>query len=83
MPVFFGLAGQQAAEARGFVSNFERLLVAVDRSASGHLASRLAGLLAGVRRIPTTVLPVENGLEERRKLVYTLNGEGRETEPPP
>ncbi|MDB6090757.1 MAG: sodium/hydrogen exchanger [Gammaproteobacteria bacterium] len=43
-------------EARGFVSNLERLLVAVDSSYSGQLASRLVGLLAGVRQIPTTAL---------------------------
>jgi Kef-type K+ transport system membrane component KefB/nucleotide-binding universal stress UspA family protein len=50
---------REVAEARGFVSNVERLLVAVDRSPSGRLASRLVGLLAGNRRIPTTVLPVD------------------------
>jgi nucleotide-binding universal stress UspA family protein len=38
------------------VSNIERLLVAVDATPSGKLASRLIGLLAGARRIPTTVL---------------------------
>jgi Kef-type K+ transport system membrane component KefB/nucleotide-binding universal stress UspA family protein len=43
-------------EARGFVSKLERLLLAVDSSYSGQLASRLAGLLAGVRQIPTTAL---------------------------
>jgi Kef-type K+ transport system membrane component KefB/nucleotide-binding universal stress UspA family protein len=43
-------------EVRGFVSNVERLLVAVDSSYSGQLASRLVGLLAGVRQIPTTAL---------------------------
>ena len=43
-------------EARGFVSNVERLLLAVDSSYSGQLASRLVGLLAGVRQIPTTAL---------------------------
>ena len=43
-------------EAQGFVRHIERLLLAVDESPSGRLASRLAGLLAGVRRIPTTVL---------------------------
>lgn len=55
---------REAMEARGFVSNFERLLVAVDRSATGRLASRLVGLLAGARRLPTTVLPVEEDLSE-------------------
>src|SRR5262249_38837155 len=34
-------------EARGFVTSIERLLVAVDESENGRLASRLAGLLAG------------------------------------
>lgn len=43
-------------EAQGFVPNIERLLVAVDASPSGQLASRLIGLLAGARRIPTTVM---------------------------
>jgi len=43
-------------EAKGFVPNIERLLVAVDASPSGQFASRLVGLLAGARRIPTTVI---------------------------
>jgi Kef-type K+ transport system membrane component KefB/nucleotide-binding universal stress UspA family protein len=43
-------------DERGFVSHVERLLVAVDSSYSGQLASRLVGLLAGVRQIPTTAL---------------------------
>src|SRR5229473_3268761 len=43
-------------DARGFVSNIERLLVAVDASPSGQFASRLVGLLAGARGIPATVI---------------------------
>ena len=43
-------------EATGFVANIERMLVAVDASPSGQLASRLAGLIAGVRRLTTTVI---------------------------
>ncbi len=43
-------------EEKGFVSNLERLLLAVDSSANGRLASRLAGLVAGQRGLPTTVL---------------------------
>jgi Kef-type K+ transport system membrane component KefB/nucleotide-binding universal stress UspA family protein len=46
-------------ETKGFVSNIERLLVAVDASPSGKFASRLIGLLAGARRIPTTVLHLD------------------------
>ena len=46
-------------EAKGFVPNLERLLLAVDESPTGKLASRLAGLIAGTRGMPTTVLPLE------------------------
>jgi Kef-type K+ transport system membrane component KefB/nucleotide-binding universal stress UspA family protein len=45
-------------EAQGFVTNLERLLVAVDDSANGKFASRLAGLLASERGLPVTVLHV-------------------------
>jgi nucleotide-binding universal stress UspA family protein len=47
---------REESEARGFVSNVERFLVAVDASPSGQFASRVIGLLAGARRTPTTVL---------------------------
>jgi Kef-type K+ transport system membrane component KefB len=50
-------------EAKGFVANLERLLIAVDESANGRFASRLAGLLAGVRGIPASVLHV--GMDTR------------------
>src|SRR5215813_6330594 len=54
-------------EARGFVSNLERLLLAVDQSPNGKFAARLAGLLAGTRGIPTTVLslPTKQGAKAR------------------
>src|SRR5215510_6329693 len=45
-------------EARGFVANLERLLLTVDESPNGKFAERLAGLLAGSRGMPMTVLPV-------------------------
>jgi K+:H+ antiporter len=51
-------------EARGFLAAVERLLVAVDSSDSGQLASRLVGLLAGVRQIPTTVLHLDYATAE-------------------
>jgi K+:H+ antiporter len=50
---------REGLEARGFLPHIERLLVAVDASPSGSLASRLAGLLAGVRGMPTTVLQLD------------------------
>jgi Kef-type K+ transport system membrane component KefB/nucleotide-binding universal stress UspA family protein len=49
---------REEIEARGFVPNLERLLLAVDHSPNGKFASRLAGLLAGQRGIPITVLPL-------------------------
>ena len=53
-------------EAKGFVANLERLLIAVDESANGRFASRLAGLLAGVRGIPASVLHVGEDAQPHR-----------------
>ena len=58
---------REAVEAEGFVSNVERLLVAVDDSPTGHFASRLVGLLAGSRRVPTTILETGPKNGSRRK----------------
>jgi nucleotide-binding universal stress UspA family protein len=52
---------REAFEAKGFVANMERLLLMVSDSPNGRLASRLAGLLAGPRGLPTTVLHVDPG----------------------
>lgn len=49
---------REALEAKGFVANIERVLLAADRGSNALLASRLAGLLAGSRQILTSVLPV-------------------------
>jgi Kef-type K+ transport system membrane component KefB/nucleotide-binding universal stress UspA family protein len=46
-------------EAKGFVPNLERLLLAVDDGANSKFAAHLAGLIAGPRGLPTTVLPVQ------------------------
>src|SRR5262249_13296248 len=45
-------------EARGFVPNLERLLLAVDESPNGKFAASLAGILAGTCGIPVTILPL-------------------------
>jgi Kef-type K+ transport system membrane component KefB len=49
---------REAVEARGFVTSMERLLAAVDESATGLFASRLVGLLARAGSLPITVLNV-------------------------
>jgi Kef-type K+ transport system membrane component KefB/nucleotide-binding universal stress UspA family protein len=56
---------REALEAQGFLSGVERLLLAADSSPSGRLASRLAGLIAGVRRMPATALHFERVAAER------------------
>jgi Kef-type K+ transport system membrane component KefB/nucleotide-binding universal stress UspA family protein len=45
-------------EQRAFVPSLERMLAAIDASATGRFAARLAGLLAGARGAPVTVLSV-------------------------
>src|SRR5580704_14591173 len=47
---------REEMEAKGFVPKLERLLLAVDHSPNGKFAARLAGLVAGQRGIPITVL---------------------------
>jgi Kef-type K+ transport system membrane component KefB/nucleotide-binding universal stress UspA family protein len=73
-------------EERGFVVHVERLLVAVDSSYSGRLASRLVGLLAGARQIPTTVLHFDYaaeaalpGTEEQAERTATVLAEAAES----
>jgi Kef-type K+ transport system membrane component KefB/nucleotide-binding universal stress UspA family protein len=53
-------------EARGFLTNMERLLIAADGSANGQFASRLAGLIAGSRGMPTTLIDIPAVGEEGR-----------------
>ena len=50
---------REEQEAKGFVPNLERLLLAADDSPNGKFAARLAGLIAGPRGMPITVLPLE------------------------
>jgi Kef-type K+ transport system membrane component KefB/nucleotide-binding universal stress UspA family protein len=49
---------REEIEAKGFVANLERLLIAVDDSPNGKFASRVAGMLAGTHAMPTTVLHI-------------------------
>lgn len=49
---------REEAEQKGFVANLERMLLAVDESVNAKFASHIAGLLAGARELPITVLHV-------------------------
>src|SRR3984893_6124600 len=62
---------REELEARGFISKVERLVVAAGDSENGRFASRLAGLLSGSQRIPSTVLQLVSGAdsgEQRTRL---------------
>jgi nucleotide-binding universal stress UspA family protein len=47
---------REELDARGFVTNLERLLVAVDGSLNGKFAASLAGVIGGSGGKPTTIL---------------------------
>ena len=51
---------KEEIDARGFVSRFERLLVAADESPNGIFVMRIAGFIAGQRGLPVTVLHMTN-----------------------
>ena len=52
---------REELDARGFVTNLERLLLAADDSANGRLAARLTGVIAGSGEKPTTILDLTQG----------------------
>ncbi len=52
---------REELDARGFVTNLERLLLAADDSANGKLAARLIGVIAGSGDKPTTILDLTKG----------------------
>jgi Kef-type K+ transport system membrane component KefB/nucleotide-binding universal stress UspA family protein len=56
---------REELDAKGFVTNLERLLLAADDSANGKFASRLAGVIAGSGGKPTTV--VDMSKDDRSK----------------
>lgn len=54
-------------EKRGFLANLERPLLAVDESVNATFAAHLAGLIAGMRGLPITVLHIGNNAKEQEK----------------
>jgi Kef-type K+ transport system membrane component KefB/nucleotide-binding universal stress UspA family protein len=49
---------REELEAKGFLPRVERLLLAVDDSANGKFATRIAGIVAGAGAMPTTVMHI-------------------------
>jgi Kef-type K+ transport system membrane component KefB/nucleotide-binding universal stress UspA family protein len=64
---------REELDARGFVTNLERLLLAADDSANGKFASRLAGVIAGSGGKPTTVVDMTK--EDRSRKPARLKAE--------
>ncbi len=58
---------REELDARGFVTNLERLLLAADDSANGKLAARLIGVIAGSGDKPTTILDLTNGHRSKKE----------------
>jgi nucleotide-binding universal stress UspA family protein len=54
-------------ERDAFVPNIERILLAIDGSTNAHLATRIAGLLAGSRGMPVTILTLVAGAKSDGK----------------
>src|SRR6185503_5872603 len=65
---------REEMQAKGFVTNLERLLVAVDDSPNGQFGSRVAGMLAGTRSMPTTVMHITAAKKSDKK-PDTLKGD--------
>jgi nucleotide-binding universal stress UspA family protein len=70
---------REELEARGFVPNLERLLIAVDDSPNGQFASRVAGVLAGAHGMPTTVLHIP----DPSKIESTMPDNSKKADSPP
>jgi len=51
-------------DSKGFVSQFERLLVSVDGSSNGAFATHIAGFVAGQRGMPLTVLELKKNTDQ-------------------
>ena len=54
-------------EEGGFVANLERPLLAVDESVNATFAAHIAGLIAGTRGLPITVLHIGDHAKEQEK----------------
>ena len=58
---------REELDAKGFVSNLERLLLAIDDSPNGKFAARLAGVIAGSDGKPTTVLDLTGKAKDNER----------------
>jgi nucleotide-binding universal stress UspA family protein len=64
---------REELDAKSFVTNLERLLLAADDSANGKFASRLVGVIAGSGGKPTTIVDMSKD-DRGRKAAAKTNG---------
>ena len=57
---------REELDARGFVTNLERLLLVMDDSPNGRLAARVAGIIGGSGGKPTTILEMTAGTDNEQ-----------------
>jgi Kef-type K+ transport system membrane component KefB/nucleotide-binding universal stress UspA family protein len=57
---------REELDAKGFVTNLERLLLAADDSVNGKFAAQLVGAIAGSGGKPTTILDLTSGDRNRK-----------------
>ncbi len=71
---------REAFEEQSFVSQFERILLATDHSASSDLAARVSGHFAALRKMPVTVLDIsgEDGEVAARETKAGREGEAQQ-----
>jgi Kef-type K+ transport system membrane component KefB/nucleotide-binding universal stress UspA family protein len=64
---------REAMDQKGFLPRLERLLLAVDESAVGRMAARLAGLIAGAQGMPITIVKLEGDLRKKSTKTHERN----------
>jgi Kef-type K+ transport system membrane component KefB/nucleotide-binding universal stress UspA family protein len=57
---------REELDAKGFLVNLERLLLASDDSANGAFAAQLAGIIAGFGGKPTTIIDLTAGVKKNK-----------------
>jgi Kef-type K+ transport system membrane component KefB/nucleotide-binding universal stress UspA family protein len=70
---------REELDAKGFVTNLERLLLATDDSPNGKFASHLAGVIAGSGGKPTTIVDMSKDDRGRKAAAKTNGKEAKET----
>jgi Kef-type K+ transport system membrane component KefB/nucleotide-binding universal stress UspA family protein len=69
---------REELEAKGFLNQVERLLLAVDDSANGKFASRIAGIVAGAGAKPTTVMHIAGNPRASKEALESAKEKAKE-----